>query len=432
MFLSGKLLTRLPNLRFLLAVLHTQLLSEEDNKKDLLRALDKLPEELGDTYDRAMQRIEDQSRQKVKRAGQVLSWVAFAQRPLTVNELQCALAVAPGDTFLDADALPDKDSMVSLCAGLVVIDQEGIVRFVHYTTQQYFERIREHRYPHAQQDMLRTCVTYLSFDVFADSCRDIKKGIESQLEENILLRYATQNWGSHARKALTRDPTVHRVIRDFLGCESNVVCSHRFAYHRIVYHSGWNAKRYLGNSDDLSNVSTLSVAAFFGLEDIVQALLREGQNINAQDSFGSSALHVAARTEHTSVVQLLLEEGADHTSFDKSRRSPLYWAAVYGHESSVRMLLNRESNSSYDSVTANSIIEGAVLVGHTTIVKMLLLHISDVQNRSHCENAAFRLAVSRKSEALNKLLTESVSIDVRDRKTLSCGIGSLRRDWRQS
>ena len=39
--------------------------------------------------------------------------------------------------------------------------------------------------------------------------------------------------------------------------------------------------------------------------------------------------------------------------------------------------------------------------------------------RSHCENAALRLAVSRKSEALNKLLTESVSVDVRDRKTLS-------------
>lgn len=88
-----------------------------------------------------MLRIGGQSRQQIKRAEQVLSWVTLAERPLTVEEMQCARAIAPGDTFLGEGALPDKTLMVAVRAGFVVIDkQTSISRLVHYTTQDYLER----------------------------------------------------------------------------------------------------------------------------------------------------------------------------------------------------------------------------------------------------------------------------------------------------
>ena len=45
---------------------------------------------------------------------------------------------------LDEENLPEIEDMVSVCAGLVTIDEESnIIRLVHYTTQEYFERTQE-------------------------------------------------------------------------------------------------------------------------------------------------------------------------------------------------------------------------------------------------------------------------------------------------
>src|SRR5437588_6750567 len=83
----------------------------------------------------------------------VLWWVAFTTRPLTTFELQHALAVEIGERAIDEDNLPEVEDMVSVCAGLVTVDEEsGTIRWVHYTTQEYFERTRVKWFPDAQTD----------------------------------------------------------------------------------------------------------------------------------------------------------------------------------------------------------------------------------------------------------------------------------------
>ena len=100
-------------------------------------------------------------------AKMVLSWITCAKRPLTTLELQHALAVEAGGYELDDDNLPEIQDMISVCAGLVTVNEEnGIIRLVHYTTQEYFERTQKHYFPNAQIDITEICVTYLSFDVF--------------------------------------------------------------------------------------------------------------------------------------------------------------------------------------------------------------------------------------------------------------------------
>jgi hypothetical protein len=92
-----------------------------------------------------MERIEGQVDDQERLAKQVLSWITCAMRPLTTAGLQDALAVEPGDTELGEDNLVEVDDMVSACAGLVTVDQESkIIRLVHYTTQEYFERTQNH------------------------------------------------------------------------------------------------------------------------------------------------------------------------------------------------------------------------------------------------------------------------------------------------
>src|SRR5437667_2919487 len=100
-------------------------LAKKVNRRDVRKTVKNLPIELDDTYDEAMQRIESQDKEEVNLAKQVLCWISFALRPLTVAEIQHALAVEPGDTTIDEEALPDEGVLVSVCVGLTTVDQES-------------------------------------------------------------------------------------------------------------------------------------------------------------------------------------------------------------------------------------------------------------------------------------------------------------------
>lgn len=64
----------------------------------------------------------------------VLSWITYTQRPLTTEELCHALAVEAGESELNPANISDVEDMVSVCAGLVTVDNESnIIQLVHYT-----------------------------------------------------------------------------------------------------------------------------------------------------------------------------------------------------------------------------------------------------------------------------------------------------------
>ncbi|KAK3349386.1 hypothetical protein B0T25DRAFT_241016 [Lasiosphaeria hispida] len=53
-------------------------------------------------------------------------------------------------------------------SGLVTLDEESnCFRLVHYTTQEYFERIRRDRFPEAPTTIAKICLTILAFPPFA-------------------------------------------------------------------------------------------------------------------------------------------------------------------------------------------------------------------------------------------------------------------------
>ena len=73
-------------------------------------------------------------------AEQALSWIACVKRPLTTSELQQALVVEIGCSELDKDNFIEIQDIVSVCVGLVAVDEESnTIRLVHHTTQEYFE-----------------------------------------------------------------------------------------------------------------------------------------------------------------------------------------------------------------------------------------------------------------------------------------------------
>jgi hypothetical protein len=117
--------------RFLLARLHTDSLVGLPTRAAVLGALERLPTEIHGAYDIVMERIKQQGQSDESLAKNVLLWVAQARRPLSVTELQHAVAVFPGMKEMDADYVTDEELLISVCAGLVIIDKrQSIVRFV--------------------------------------------------------------------------------------------------------------------------------------------------------------------------------------------------------------------------------------------------------------------------------------------------------------
>jgi len=159
--------------------------------KEIKLALRKLPkgsEALEHAYAKVMKRIEGHEDSFRKLARRILLWITHVRRPITTLELRHALAVEVGEPELDEDNLTSTDLIVSVCAGLVTIDEESdIIRLVHYTTQEYFERVKESWILDAQTDITTTCISYLLFDNFASGFCVTDKQFKARLQLHPLL-----------------------------------------------------------------------------------------------------------------------------------------------------------------------------------------------------------------------------------------------------
>ncbi|KAF7556652.1 hypothetical protein G7Z17_g1186 [Cylindrodendrum hubeiense] len=282
--------------------------SNEDQKRDVL----------DQAYKDAMDRIKNQSPGFQKLALVVLSWITCARRPLTTAELQHALAVEVGDTCLGEDNLERIERMVSVCAGLVTVDENtNIIRLVHYTTQEYFERRQKQLFVDAETEITQICATYLSFSVFESGICQTDTDFEERLESNTLYDYAVHNWGHHACGAAK---TCQQVI-DFLLCDAKVEAASQalMAVERVSFHSNYS-------QDIPRQVTGLHMAAYFGVEWAVKSLIDEQANVDQKDSNGQTPLSWAAERGHAAAVQLLLDtDRVDVDGQDKVGRTPLSW-----------------------------------------------------------------------------------------------------------
>ena len=357
--------------RFLIAQLHMDSLAKKQNKRDIRQGYKNLPKEINATYDEAMKRISSQVGEDVQLAKQVLSWLLYAQRPLTVTELQHALATEPEARALDEEALPDEGLLVSICAGLVVIENESsIIRLVHYTTQEYLERVQISLFPTAKIDIAITCLTYLMFDHYS-SVPDLANAIyrqkmeqalyESGLNESHpLLHYAIPYWATHTRGETEQDPRVQRLVFQLLRNEWRTV--KWFRGMPLVKHL-----QYIGSQ----NMSPLFTAASFGLKDIAIMLKDRGAPMDAIVE-GLAALHCAAATGSADVSKMLLKRGALIDQKTLYNATALHFAAIEGHCEVARHLI--EFGAIVDAADADGqtpLFEAAPL-GHRNVVRLLL------------------------------------------------------------
>ena len=116
--------------RFLHASLQLEALQDCTSIYDVRKTLNGFPEQIEDVYAQTWQRILDNPPQKVHLAKRVLLWVLYCPKSMTIAQLRYAVATCPESHRLKAERLVHEATLISICRGLVLVEDSGLVRLV--------------------------------------------------------------------------------------------------------------------------------------------------------------------------------------------------------------------------------------------------------------------------------------------------------------
>ncbi|KAJ7318054.1 ankyrin repeat-containing domain protein [Mycena albidolilacea] len=383
---------------FLLAKLHIDSLRTKNTIREVREALNALPESLYGSYEIAIERIDAQSDADRKTAHSTITWVVNAKRPLTVEELQVALAVKPGMQKLDEEDLTDIDIILSVCAGLVIVDKESsVVRLVHYTTQEYLDSIQALLFPNAQTEITCTLLTFLALDGYPDLSWTVNRASVPPLVE-----YSQYCLAHVAGKP---EVQIRESLLEFLGrgfqwkkTMNTSEYSMDWKWNSLPWNYGdWPphasalwiaaAANLVDSTKSLLEGASLPqhsanqaviVASYYGHTEIVHILLDKGADVNGVRGRYGSSLQAAAQGGHTEIVCILLDKGADVNAAGGFYESSLQAAAQGGHTEIVRILLDKGADVNAAGGFYESSLLAAAKGGHTEIVCILLDMGADV------------------------------------------------------
>ncbi|PGH17507.1 hypothetical protein AJ79_01107 [Helicocarpus griseus UAMH5409] len=294
-------------------------------------ALNGLPRDLDETYERILSRI---STPDIPLARQALLWLVHSSRPLTLSELAEGAILKPGITTLTAeDKLHDPEDILEVCGSLVTLDGTRVI-LAHNSVRDYLLSPRAARnlptfhLPGSQclPELATLCLTYLLMDPFATGPCQTSKEIISRLENWPLLMYISHNWAGHARSHLdpAKNPDLYNLAATLF---TDPPTSSFLSWVQVlVLHPRFIRQTY----NNYPRTGTpLYYATSFALTPIVEHLLTTGSDVNGPGGrAGGTPLHAACWRAQPELIRLLLKSGADVSAVDFNGEKPVDMAVV--------------------------------------------------------------------------------------------------------
>jgi ankyrin repeat protein len=384
----------------------------KETKKGIKSAMQSLPTTVNEAYEKILNKSKD--RQTVRKT---LAIIMAARRPLTLLELNFALemdeetqSIQELELGLETDE-KFKSHLRSLC-GLFVSVHHGKVYFLHQTAREFLRadlpgsasKLQRTQWQRsiAMQDahkiLAECCVRFLSFfnsdaDLFADA---INKRTD-YIAIDALLDYSAQFWPMHFRDSCfssSGDATISHLALTVSDPKSR-----GFTQWSRIY---WKNSMY---RDPQTNIQ-LVIASFFGHDTVVQLLLDQGADVNAQDGYWGNALQSASEQGHKQVVKMLLDKGADVNAQGGHYGNALYAASGRGNEQVVKMLLDKGADVNARGRYWGNALQAASEQGYKQVVKMLLDKGADVNAQDGRWGNALQAASGRGHEQVVKVLID--------------------------
>ncbi|KAH0537751.1 hypothetical protein FGG08_005499 [Glutinoglossum americanum] len=155
---------------------------------------------------------------------------------------------------------------------------------------------------------------------------------------------------------------------------------------------------------DASDRTPLHLAAYYGHDSAVKALLDKGANRDSRNLSGQTPLYNAASRGYGPIVEALIDGGADKEARDNEGKTPLYAAARYGHGAVTRLLAGRGANKEARANGDWTPLHAAAWYGHEAVVGLLIEGGADRGATSGNGKTPLHAAVQNGHEAVTLLL----------------------------
>jgi hypothetical protein len=133
----------------------------------------------------------------LKQTLRLISWLFYTKYKLTVEEVREAIVIEDGDEDINRCVSVDVNHIVATCRGLIEIDEQNRVSFVHETLHEFLSD--QTQYLLSPVQLGKSCLVYLNFNVFdSGPCGD-RDSLKLRLANYTFGRYAARFWADLIR-----------------------------------------------------------------------------------------------------------------------------------------------------------------------------------------------------------------------------------------
>jgi len=381
---------------FRLVTLQIETLSKERTDAKRRDAMNRLPTTLDKWYEEILRNIDEADKDIARRA---LNWLAFAARPISLQELAKAATIYspcneyPGsDNYIVDEDLGHHNILLEILpAGLVITfgvdentaEEQGLnpddfigIRFAHFSVKEYLvsTRIQLSEYSineiSAHNMIVEACLAYLfhaatrkeeiehapskaSDGDESDSNSEFEHA-QSIYRRFVLLHYSARCWPHHLSKFEKFDESLQTLVLEFLNPGSSAW----YIWNMVAFDD--DDGKYVGRNPDteafrkaktsfrcISPVHPIAYVSSIGLESLLGQLLQSKPDLDIvpQTPRLGSALHAASYSGHIQIANLLLSAGCYVNIRGGEHGFALHAAAACGKLEVVSLLLQHGADT---------------------------------------------------------------------------------------
>ncbi|KAH6908099.1 hypothetical protein BKA70DRAFT_1149960 [Coprinopsis sp. MPI-PUGE-AT-0042] len=405
---------------FLHAALQVETLRHATSLRNVLDSLDGFPSTINDMYSATLERIIAQPGTKPQLARQILTWLAYARRGLSVDDIRYALAIPltnplpPNEDIVDPLLLVDEHVLLSVCCGLVIVDKPAYgtpsLRLIHFTAVDFLKTIISSAEAHLV--LALTCIRRI---ISVDTSRSAEPFPISKYQRYPLLHYAVDLWGEHGSHCVGPDgSTMRRFLREVAHIFARR-CWIPSAYSQPIF--PWTALCTV-----IWRIPAVLAPLLAMNDPCVTQVVADQANSSTPDFLDSSTpLTLAVKGPDTQVLPVLLALPNINVKAFTHRGTALMIAAEMGKVEAMKVLLDdpRVDVNIHQRVTEISTWRGMTALmlaakNHKVETAELLLSFPATKADLATEDGttALMLAASKGCEGITRLLLCHTDVDV--------------------
>ncbi|KAJ5642275.1 hypothetical protein N7490_006275 [Penicillium lividum] len=411
----------------------------ENSLRPTEEAIELIPESVDAAYEKILSRVPPR---QVDIARKILQIIIAARRPLTTAEMAMALGIATSpraQTTAQAGLESSQiDKKLRRLCGLFVFINNSKIYLIHQTAREFLVKkscsnsinyLYSWSLTDTEDQMAVICLRYLVME-------DLEHDEDSSSNIRSFLDYSARYWPDHKRKmSLIQDKEATSQVLQIYDIRRK-----RFLLWFPIF---WTAirsyedppvitalhlaslnghEREVGfllslggediNSTDGTGTYPVIWASVNGYEKVVQLLLENGAEVNAQGGFYGNALQAASYEGHDKIVQLLLEKGAEVNAQGGACGNALQAASLRGYDTTVQLLLEKGAEVNAQGGYYGNALQAASIKGHDKIVQLLLEKGAEVNAQGgYYGNALYTASIKGHDKIVQLLLDKGAEVN---------------------